>query len=197
MDNPLNKLLNQESREHLLSAFYFLFEELDFIFQTKIFLLEQVDLNPRSKNYTKVQRKIEKQIGFFKKLRQVSKYIVGLFQLFVVRLLLNLITYTKLIIMLWNVCQKLTNHSLSWGWKSLKHIDHCQNHTQNWNELHFQKPKNKDDENFSHFSYWYCCNYCYFNYFSNCTTNFHQSSKSYTKFSKFWETLTKCSLYLQ
>ena len=82
MDNPLNKLLNQESREHLLSAFYFLFEELDFIFQTKIFLLEQVDLNPHSKNYTKVQRKIEKQIGFFKKLRQVSKYIVGLFQLF-------------------------------------------------------------------------------------------------------------------
>ena len=82
MDYPLNKLLNQESREHLLSAFYFLFEELDFIFQTKIFLLEQVDLNPNSKNYTKVQRKIEKQIGFFKKLRQVSKYIVGLFQLF-------------------------------------------------------------------------------------------------------------------
>ena len=35
MDYPLNKLLNQESREHLLSAFYFLFEELDFIFQTK------------------------------------------------------------------------------------------------------------------------------------------------------------------
>ena len=26
MDNPLNKLLNQESREHLLSAFYFLFD---------------------------------------------------------------------------------------------------------------------------------------------------------------------------
>ena len=66
----------------MLSAFYFLFEELDFIFQTKIFLLKQVDLNPNSKNYTKVQRKIEKQIGFFKKLRQVSKYIVGLFQLF-------------------------------------------------------------------------------------------------------------------
>ena len=82
MDYPLNKLLNQKSREHLLSAFYFLFEELDFIFQTKIFLLEQVDLNPHSKNYTRVQRKIEKQIGFFKKLRQVSKYIVGLFQLF-------------------------------------------------------------------------------------------------------------------
>ena len=56
MDHPLNKLLNQESREHLLSAFYFLFEELDFIFQTKIFLLEQVDLNPHSKNYTKIQR---------------------------------------------------------------------------------------------------------------------------------------------
>ena len=45
-------------------------------------MLEQVDINPHSKNYTKVQRKIEKQIGFFKKLRQVSKYIVGLFQLF-------------------------------------------------------------------------------------------------------------------
>ena len=58
------------------------FEELDFLLQTKIFLLEQVDLNPNRKNYTKVQRKIEKQIGFFKKLRQVSKYIVGLFQLF-------------------------------------------------------------------------------------------------------------------
>ena len=82
MDYPLNKLLNQESREHLLSAFYFLFEELDFIFQTKIFLLEQVDLNPHSKNYTKVQRKIEKQIGFFKKLRQNSKNIIALFQLF-------------------------------------------------------------------------------------------------------------------
>ena len=82
MDYPLNKLLNQESREHLLSAFYFLFEELDFIFQTKIFLLEQVDLNPHSKNYTKVQRKIEKQIGFFKKLRQVSKHLITLFQLF-------------------------------------------------------------------------------------------------------------------
>ena len=82
MDYPLNKLLNQESREHLLSAFYFLFEELDFIFQTKIFLLEQVDLNPHSKNYTKVQRKIEKQIGFFKKLRQNSKNIIALFLLF-------------------------------------------------------------------------------------------------------------------
>ena len=82
MEYPLNNVLTKESRENLLSEFYFLFEELDFIFQTKIFLLEQVDLNPNSKNYTKVQRKIEKQIGFFKKLRQVSKYIVGLFQLF-------------------------------------------------------------------------------------------------------------------
>ena len=82
MDYPLNKVLTQESRENLLSEFYFLFEELDFIFQTKIFLLEQVDLNPSHNNFTKIQRKIEKQIGFFKKLRQVSKYIVGLFQLF-------------------------------------------------------------------------------------------------------------------
>ena len=82
MDYQSNKVFTQESRENLLSEFYFLFEELDFIFQTKIFLLEQIDLNPSHKNFTKVQEKIEKQIGFFKKLRQVSKYIVGLFQLF-------------------------------------------------------------------------------------------------------------------
>ena len=82
MEYPFDKAFAKESRENLLSEFYFLFEELDFIFQTKIFLLEQIDLNPNHKNFTKVQRKIEKQIGFFKKLRQVSKYIVGLFQLF-------------------------------------------------------------------------------------------------------------------
>ena len=82
MDYPSNKVFTQESRENLLSEFYFLFEELDFIFQTKIFLLEQTDLNPNHKNFAKVQEKLEKQIGFFKKLRQVSKYIVGLFQLF-------------------------------------------------------------------------------------------------------------------
>ena len=82
MDYQSNKVFTQESRENLLSEFYFLFEELDFIFQTKIFLLEQTDLNPNHKNFAKVQEKLEKQIGFFKKLRQVSKYIVGLFQLF-------------------------------------------------------------------------------------------------------------------
>ena len=82
MDYPSNKVFTQESRENLLSEFYFLFEELDFIFQTKIFLLEQTDLNPNHKNFAKAQEKLEKQIGFFKKLRQVSKYIVGLFQLF-------------------------------------------------------------------------------------------------------------------
>ena len=79
MDYPLNKVFTQESRENLLSEFYFLFEELDFIFQTKIFLLEQIDLNPSHKNFTKVQEKIEKQIGFFKKLCQNSKHIIALF----------------------------------------------------------------------------------------------------------------------
>ena len=94
----------------------------------------------------------------------------------------------------WDICHKPTNHSLSWGWKSLKHIDHCQNHIQNWNELHFQKRKNEHDENFPNFSCWYCCTYCYFSNFSNCTTNFHQSSKSFTKFSKFRETLTNLKM---
>ena len=82
MEFPYDQALTRESRENLLSEFYYLFEELDIIFQTKIFLLEQVDLNPKHKNFIRVQGKIEKQIGFFKKLKEVSKHLILLFQFF-------------------------------------------------------------------------------------------------------------------
>ena len=82
MEYPFDRALTKELRENLLSEFYYLFEELDFISQTKIFLLEQIELNPKHKNFTKVQGKIEEQIGFFKKLREVSKHLITLFQLF-------------------------------------------------------------------------------------------------------------------
>ena len=74
--------MTRESRENLLSDFYYLFEELVFIFQTKIFLLEQVDLNPKHKNFIRVQGKMEKQIGFFKKLKEFSKHLILLFRFF-------------------------------------------------------------------------------------------------------------------
>ena len=60
MEFPYDRALTRESSENLLSEFYYLFEELDIIFQTKIFLLEQVDLNPTHKNFIRVQGKIEK-----------------------------------------------------------------------------------------------------------------------------------------
>ena len=82
MEFPYDQALTRESRENLLSEFYYLFEELDIIFQTKIFLLEQVDLNPTHKNFIRVQGKIEKQIGFFMKLKEVSKHLILLFWIF-------------------------------------------------------------------------------------------------------------------
>ena len=44
--------------------------------------MEQVDLNPTHKNFIRVQGKIEKQIGFFKKLKEVSKHLILLFRIF-------------------------------------------------------------------------------------------------------------------
>ena len=82
MEFPYDQALTRESRENLLSEFYYLFEELDIIFQTKIFLLEQVDLNPKHKNFIRVQGKMEKQIGFFKKLKEFSKHLILLFRFF-------------------------------------------------------------------------------------------------------------------
>ena len=64
MEFPYDQALTRESRENLLSEFYYLFEELDFIIQTKIFLLEQIDLNPRHKNFYKSSRKNRKAKWF-------------------------------------------------------------------------------------------------------------------------------------
>ena len=47
MELPYDQILTRETRDNLLSEFYYAFEELNFIFQTKVFLLEQLDLDPR------------------------------------------------------------------------------------------------------------------------------------------------------
>ena len=82
MGSIFNRILTQEQRDDLLSAFYISFEELLFVLTTKILLLEAIDLNPNHVNYIKRRRKIEKQIKFFTQHKSISRLLIFLFKRF-------------------------------------------------------------------------------------------------------------------
>ena len=77
MTSVLYRILAKEHRDQILEAFFFAFEELNFVLTSKT-----VDLNRKHPNFLNAQRKIEKQIVQFKKLRKTSQLILFLFKNF-------------------------------------------------------------------------------------------------------------------
>ena len=74
------KFVSKYQRDRLYATFFLAFEDLIFLLQSKIFSLETIQLNKHHKNFLKIQRKIEKQITFLKKLKSTSLLILFLFR---------------------------------------------------------------------------------------------------------------------
>ena len=73
------RVLAKKTRDQLFQSFFIAFEELHFAFASKIFLLENIDLNRAHCNYLKSKRKIERQLAFFKHLHRISHLVTRLF----------------------------------------------------------------------------------------------------------------------